>query len=244
MKITIDIKPLAITPPPGEYYQLLFDYQTDEYGGLPRPNAPCPATMKSSQDVWIDMPEAFQWWFWDAWNLFRPSGITDEMNRAQWNGYWHSNKAFTNFGHGSNVCASYPTGENLDKPPMARETLGCRGMTVKLRDGWTYKEQNWWPFDAITNQAHLQYTPLEFAQMWWLCPPATVQTDKKLSNGFQVDRFPSRYSPITGQSNDVPMPLLTTDGTIWFLHDHVRYVGDGSVRPNPYNPPKSFSPAF
>ena len=243
MNITVSIKPNIITPPKGEYYQLMYDWQTDEYGGEARPNAPCPATMKSLQDTWIEMPEDFQWWFWDVWNLFRPAGITDEMNKTQWNGYWHSEKAWTNFSHGSDVCASYPTGRNLDKPPMARETLGSRGMVVKLKDGWEHKEQNWWPFDAITNKAHLQYTPIEFAKMWWLCPPATVQTDKQLPDGtYQIDRFPNRNNYITGQSNDVPMPLLTTDGTIWFQRDHVRYVGEGRV--NPYNPNKIFSPIF
>jgi hypothetical protein len=245
MIVTISFVNKIIVPPPGEYYQLMYDWQTDEYGGGVRPSAPCPATMKSLQDVWIEMGEAFQWWFWDVWNLYRPAGITDDMNRAQWNGYWHSNKAWTNNFNGSDVCASYPTQLNLDQPPMARETLGCRGMTVKLRDNWTHKEQNWWPFDAITNTAHLLYTPLEFAQMWWLCCPATVQTAIHLPDGsYQVNRFTGRNNPASGQHNDVPMPLLTRDGTIWFLRDHLRYVGDGSTRPNPYIPSKSFNPAF
>jgi hypothetical protein len=251
MNITVTITspvivPPIVTPPSGEYYKLLWDFETAEYGGGVRPAAPCPATMKSLIDIWIPMPEAFQWWLWEVWNIFKPAGITDQTNKNQWDGYWDSGKAWTNKGNGSDVCASYPTGRNLDQRPMAREQLASRGMTVKLLDGWTASEKLnnlWWPFDAIKNDAHLIYTPADFAQMWWLCGYATVQTTKKLTVGYQVDRFPNRFNVATGQSNDVFCPLLSRDGTLWFRKDRIRYMGDG-VRANPYNPSRALSPAL
>ena len=242
LRFTVATAPI-VTPPPGEYYQLMWDWQTDEYGGKVRPTAPAPATMKSLVDIWIPMPEPFQWWLWDVWNLARPGGITDTMNENQWDGYWHSKKAWTNKLNGSDVCASYPTGKNLDKRPMAREQLASRGMTIKLKDGWTAEAKRtnlWWPFDGIKNDAHLIYTPAQFAQMWWLCGYATVQTDKLLDDGtYQVDRFPSRVNDATGQSNDVFCPLLSRDGTLWFRRDRVRQV---FKQENPYNPARAFSP--
>jgi hypothetical protein len=242
MKVNIVITspvvvPPIVIPPPGEYFQLMWDWQTDEYGGGVRPVAPAPATMKSLVDVWVEMPEPFQRWFWEVWMIYAPDDMSLDRRKQKWDSYWHSATAWTNKGNGSDVCASYPTGKNLSARPMAREQLGCRGMNVKLRDGWTAQDKlnnMWWPFDAIQNNANLLYSPAEFARMWWLCGYATVQTNKKLADGtYQIDRFPQL------DGNDVPLPLLSRDGTLWFHRNRVRPV---NVRANSYNPPRQSIP--
>jgi hypothetical protein len=233
MKITIDIRPPdEKLPPTGEYYKILHHYEDPNFV----PIGSAPSVIASRTDIWVDMPEPFQWWFWRVWNIYAPDDMPLATRQLEWDEYWHSRTAWTNFGHGSDVCASYPTAKNLTAPPMARETLGSRGSIIKLQDGFTAKSDLWWPFDAIKSDAYNLYAPAEFARMFWLCCPSTIQTDVKLSDGtYRVNRFPH----LTGR--DVPTPLLTRDGVIWFRKDAVQRV---FTRESAYNPSRVFNPAL
>jgi len=233
--------PSLITPPPGRYFRLLYDWETDEYGGGVRPsvqqNGGEPATMKSRYDVWVDMPESFQRWFFEVFRLFAPTSMSEATVKDKWAQYWHSRLAWTNFSNGSDAKADYINGTNLDKPPMAKETLGSRGNVLRLledkQDGSKY-----YPFEAITVSSHLSTPPRDFAQMWWLCNLATIQNVNKFSDGtYQVDRFPQL------DGNDVPLPMLSNDGVIWFEKSKVREVA-ALPRFNPYNPDRPFAPQF
>ena len=236
-------------PPPGRYFRVLRDYETNEWGGGVRESVSeshkgMPATIKTRDDTFISMPREFQFWFWEVWNLFAPASMTEAQRKSQWAGYWHSNLAWTNFQHGSDYCADYINGTNLTSLPMARETLWARGNIVKLQDGFTNLDDKWWPMDAITSDVSTLPSPEAFARMWWLCGLATVQNPTRFDDGtYQVDRFPHLRDPNTGVGNDVPMPMLSRDGVLYFDKLRLREVTPG-VHLNPYNPVKTFSPQF
>lgn len=255
ISITIGTAPQApspITPPEGDYYYQMGDWETDEYGGGVRPsviqNGGEPATMKSRHDIWVPMPEPFQRWYYEVFKLHAPTWMTEAEKKQAWANIWASKLAWTNFQHGSEYLADYINGTNLDKEPMARETLGSRRNVLLLRkdlmDG-----SIWLPFDAITATSHLHIAPYDFARMFWLNHLCTIQTSNKLPDGtYQIDRFPQFKHPVTRETTDVPMPLLGEDdgkggGVIWFKREFVRKI-PALPRWNPYNPPKPFNPSF
>ena len=233
--------PSPIVPPAGRYFRLLYDWQTDEYGGGVRgsvlQNGGEPATMKSRYDVWVDMPEPFQRWFFEVWKLFAPASMSEATVKDKWAQFWESKLAWTNFENGSDYKADYINGTNLSQPAMAKETLGSRGNVLRLLED-KQDSSMYLPFEAITATSHLAVPPRDFAQMWWLCNLATIQNSVKFSDGtYQVDRFPQL------DTNDCPLPMLSNDGVIWFPKSKVKEI-DPLPRFNPYNPDRPFSPEF
>ena len=237
--------PVAPTPAPaGRYFRILRDYETDEFGGGVRPsvvqNGGEPATIKSRDDYFVPMDKDFQLWFYQVWSIFAPPEMAESTRREKWAGFWESHLAWTNFGHGSDVCADYVNGTHLDAAPMAKETLTARGNIVRLADGFTSFSDKWWPFVALSPSNYKQYTPAEFAGMWWLCHLATIQNVTKFTDGtYQVDRFPHLSIKDRNIYRDVPVPLLSRDGIIYF--DKTRLV-EVPARVSPYNPARPFSP--
>ncbi len=229
-------------PPPGaRLFRIMWDFETDEYGGGVRPpeNRGKPATMKSRIDHFTEMNEPLQMWLWEVWNIYAPAWMPLETRKEKWASFWHSNKAWTNSRNGSDYLADYINQTNLDQPPMRMESLASRGNVVMLHQEIA-PDGKWLPFYATRKDEYLYTDPQTFARQWWMCHFATVQDWQKLPDGtYQVDRFPDFKHPITHETNDVPMPFLTRDGVIWLERAYVEEVGG---RVNPYNPPRPFNP--
>jgi len=256
LDVTLTFSYSQVSPvQPGRYFRVLEDWLTADasmddfqWEDKPAPIRPAayrlpngggvPATRATGTSVWVPMPREFQLWFYEVWKIFAPPEMDEATVKQKWAAIWEDKLFQTNFEHGSATLADYINGTNLDKPPMARQTLVMRGNTLRLID----EDAQWLYFDAITTDVYKTMSPADYARDWTLCHFATVINNVQFDNGtWGMDRFPQLSIKESGIFRDVPTPVLALLDEP-FLKLKRWQVEEVSVpdlkRPSPYNPPR------
>lgn len=205
------------------FYRVLQDFETQEYNYAPRPNAPTPETVKSLDDRFIGQGEAWQCFAFEQLRLSAGDSMTlDELKKA-WAGLMDGGRAWSN-DHGSDTCADYINGTNLDKSPIALETITAGG-AVHLCIGESIHAAgaDWLPFAALDCEKPIPN--VNYQTHPWLFKLSTIIRDDG-----HVIPFPQL------KGLDVPVLFVAKGGVCYLRTDRVERLPAGAPFPRPYVP--------
>ncbi len=208
------------------FYRVLHDFETDEYGHAPRPNAPTPEMVKTLDDRWIDLTAGWQWFWYEQLRLSAGYSMAPSELQQAWRGLTTSDRAFTN-GRGTDLCRDFISDRNEGAGLPGEETLTCGGkVALCVGDPIHMSGQDWLPFMALDGS---EPPPLgvNYKNSPWLFTPAVIA----YPDG-RVGPFPQL------NGCDVPAPFVSKGGVSYLPAKRVVRLEGGLPFPGPYIPPR------
>jgi hypothetical protein len=234
MLINVKVKLPPVTR--GLYY-IFKDFEIFPY--KPRNTAPCPATQKTLDDVFIKAIEEYQFFWFDCLMLLAPNNMTEQEIKDVFSRITHSKVAWTNK-HGSDILADYVNGKNLDRSPFEQETLMDRGNLVNV-------------IGDRVKEAGIYYLPCETITVTNLPPildlidpltktikrpdlihAMTTITNIMLEDGtYKANSFEDFGGAI------IPLPIISRTGISYVPENMLKKIDENKPYPSPFNPPRN-----